>query len=279
MPVAASPAPRKSRRWRSSVPPVTRSAEHRPDSATAAVPWMSSLKRADLVAVLLQQAKGVVVGEILELHDDAGEGLAGGGHELVDQLVVGGAGEARLGAGRGRAGRRAAPGCWCRRRASPAGTAIGWMPAQAVYSESLPTGIPMPLEPRSPRPRMRSPSVTTIIATSRCGQLRRSSLHLAAVVGGDEDAARPLEDVAELLAREAHRRRVDDRHHLVRVLGDDAKEERLVAVVQRGHEDVLLEGSARAGGSCRGRGPPVRLAAHVRRQQALQTEGVALGLG
>ena len=44
MPVAASPAPRKSRRWRSSVPPVTRSAEHRPDSATAAVPWMSSLK-------------------------------------------------------------------------------------------------------------------------------------------------------------------------------------------------------------------------------------------
>jgi len=46
------------------------------------------------------------------------------------------------------------------------------MPAQAVYSDSLPIGMPMPFAPRSPRPRMRSPSVTTIIATSRCGQLR-----------------------------------------------------------------------------------------------------------
>ena len=46
------------------------------------------------------------------------------------------------------------------------------MPAQAEYSDSLPIGMPMPLDPRSPSPRMRSPSVTTIIATSRCGQLR-----------------------------------------------------------------------------------------------------------
>ena len=88
---------------------------------------------------------------------------------------------------------------------------------------------------------MRSPSVTTIIATSRCGQLRRSSFTWPRSSAVTKIAARPLEDVAELLAREAHRRRVDDRHHLVGVLGDDAKEQRLVAVVQRGQEDVFLE--------------------------------------
>ena len=38
----------------------------------------------------------------------------------------------------------------------------GGMPPIAVYSESLPTGIPIPLAPRSPKPRILSPSVTTI---------------------------------------------------------------------------------------------------------------------
>ena len=34
-----------------------------------------------------------------------------------------------------------------------------------------PTGMPMPPTPRSPRPKMRSPSVTTAIFTSSSGQL------------------------------------------------------------------------------------------------------------
>ena len=38
MPVAASPAPRNSTLWSASFPPVTRSAENSPASATAAVP-------------------------------------------------------------------------------------------------------------------------------------------------------------------------------------------------------------------------------------------------
>lgn len=38
----------------------------------------------------------------------------------------------------------------------------GATPAKAVYKLNLPTGIPMPLQPRSPKPRIRSPSVTTI---------------------------------------------------------------------------------------------------------------------
>lgn len=50
--------------------------------------------------------------------------------------------------------------------------ASGLMPAQPMYNASLPTGIPMPLIPRSPSPNIREPSVTTVISTF-CGQLRR----------------------------------------------------------------------------------------------------------
>jgi hypothetical protein len=31
-----------------------------------------------------------------------------------------------------------------------------------VYKLNLPTGIPIPLQPKSPKPKIRSPSVTTI---------------------------------------------------------------------------------------------------------------------
>ncbi len=37
----------------------------------------------------------------------------------------------------------------------------GGTPPRAVYSAALPRGMPMPLAPKSPRPRMRSPSVKT----------------------------------------------------------------------------------------------------------------------
>ena len=81
---------------------------------------------------ILQQAECVVVGEVLELDDDTGKDLARGVDEFLDQFVVGRAGQPRLRAGRGRAGRRATSRCWCRRRASPAGTAPGCTPAHAV---------------------------------------------------------------------------------------------------------------------------------------------------
>ncbi len=38
----------------------------------------------------------------------------------------------------------------------------GATPANAVYKLNLPTGIPIPLQPKSPKPKIRSPSVTTI---------------------------------------------------------------------------------------------------------------------
>lgn len=45
----------------------------------------------------------------------------------------------------------------------------GLMPAKAVYRANLPTGIPIPHAPKSPRPRILSPSVTTIARTSGSG--------------------------------------------------------------------------------------------------------------
>lgn len=45
----------------------------------------------------------------------------------------------------------------------------GLMPARAVYSANLPTGMPMPHAPKSPSPRILSPSVTTMARTSGSG--------------------------------------------------------------------------------------------------------------
>jgi hypothetical protein len=109
---------------------------------------------------------------------------------------------------------------------------------------------------------MRSPSVTTIIDASRCGQLR----DVAAVRGRHEQAARPPVDVTELLAGEAYRRGVDDRHHLIRVLHDQPVKERLVAVLQRLDEDVLRERRLQAMEVLQHARDLVFLPTHVRRQ-------------
>ena len=58
---------------------------------------------------------------------------------------------------------------------------------------------------------------------------------------GDPQAARPADDVAELLAGPPDRRGVDDRQELLGVLGQEPVEERRVAVLERGQADVLLE--------------------------------------
>ncbi len=62
-----------------------------------------------------------------------------------------------------------------------------------------------------------------------------------AVLGRDPRAARAPDDVAELLAGTADRRRVDDRQELLEVLGEHPIEQGRVAILQRGQADVLLE--------------------------------------
>ena len=62
-----------------------------------------------------------------------------------------------------------------------------------------------------------------------------------AIGRGDPGAAGPPDDVAELLARPAHGRRVDDRQELIEVFGQQPVEQRRVAVLERRQPDVLLE--------------------------------------
>ena len=64
---------------------------------------------------------------------------------------------------------------------------------------------------------------------------------LVALLVRDVEAARAAVDVRELLARLADDRRVDDRHHLVDVVVEEAEEQRLVPVLQAGQVDVALE--------------------------------------
>ena len=98
----------------------------------------------------------------------------------------------------------------------------------------------MPPTPRSPSPRMRSPSVTTITRTSGVGAVRQHRVERVALRVGEVQAARPAVDVAVVLAGDADDRGVDDRQHLGDVLVHQAVEERLVAVLQAGQVDVAL---------------------------------------
>jgi hypothetical protein len=101
----------------------------------------------------------------------------------------------------------------------------------------------------------------------------------AAVVDADEHAARALEDVAEALAGKADRRRVDQRHDLVDVVANHAEEQGLVAVVQGGQRDELLQRIGQAAQVCEEARHLLVLGVDVRRQQAAQAQRIALDLG
>ena len=54
---------------------------------------------------------------------------------------------------------------------------------------------------------------------------------MAGVVDGDEETSRTTVDVAEFLTGQTHCRRVDDGHHLLDVLRQDAVEQTLVTIL------------------------------------------------
>ena len=94
-----------------------------------------------------------------------------------------------------------------------------------------------------------------------------------------EQAARLAEDAAELLTAETDRRRIDDRHHLFDVPGQQRVEQGFVGVLQAAKENVFLQVRAEA---AKGVEPASDLqieGGHVGRQQAVQIERIALGIG
>ncbi len=278
MPVAASPAPKNRIFCSASLPPVTRSADRMPASATAAVPWMSSLKRADAVAVLLQQPERVVVGEVLELDDHPGEDLLRRRDELVDQLVVRGAGDAllvqadveRIGEQLLVVGAHVEHDRQALRRVD---AGAGGVERELADRDAHAVGA----EVAQPEDALAVGDDDHRDVAVR--PVAQDVGDAAPVVRADEQPARALEDVAELLAGEADRRRVDDRHHLVRIVDHDPEEQRLVAVVQRREVDELLEAGRLAAEVLEDPRHLLLLREHVRGQQAADAQRVALGLG
>jgi len=65
----------------------------------------------------------------------------------------------------------------------------------------------------------------------RLGPIAQQVVHVALVVDGDEEAARPPVHQAEFLARQPHGRRVHDRHHVFHVFGQQPVEQVLIAIL------------------------------------------------
>ena len=101
----------------------------------------------------------------------------------------------------------------------------------------------------------------------------------SAIVGADEEAARPLKNMTEPLARKADRRGVNQRLDFIDVVGHDTEEQSLVAVVQPVQRHVFFQvvrQAAQIGHHALG----LRLhGKHMRRQQTAQSKRVALLLG
>ena len=85
-----------------------------------------------------------------------------------------------------------------------------------------------------------------------------------------KDAARPLENVAELLAREPDGGGVDQRLHLVDVVAQNAEEQRLVTVMQRVQSDEFFERIGQLPQVGQNARDLLVLAVHVGRQQSAQ---------
>ena len=98
----------------------------------------------------------------------------------------------------------------------------------------------MPPTPWSPMPRMPSESVATSRSTSSGPEavVAQGRLDVLRVVDRQVDPARAPVLVAEPFDRPADGRGVDDREHLLDVLGEQPVEQDLVAVAQVGQVDV-----------------------------------------
>ena len=262
-------------RWSLSAPPVMRSADNRPGQHDRRGALDVVVEGADAVAVALQQAERIGVGEILELDQRAGEHLLHRRDEFLDQRVVARAAQALL--PQPDVERVVAQGL-------VVGADVEHHRQAAPRMHAGAPGIERELADRDAHAvRAQVAQAEDALAVGDHDDadvaLRPVAQHLrdlAAVVGADEQAARPLEDVAELLAGEADGRRVDERHDLVGMLGDDAEEQRLVAVVQRVQVDELLERARQAAQVREAALHLLVLGMHVRRQQPAQAEPGAL---
>ncbi len=198
------------------------------------------VERRDAVLVAVEDAQGVLLLEVLELDEAAGPDLLDAGHERLDDRVV----------------RRAAQ----PRRAIPevqrvgeqrriVGAHVEGHRQRQRRMDAARRGVQRELADRDRHParalvaEAEDPLVVgdddepDVLERALAEDLR----HALDVRRRDPRPAGPPDDVAELLARPADGRRVDDRQELLEVLGEEPVEQRRVAVLERGEPDVALQ--------------------------------------
>lgn len=115
-------------------------------------------------------------------------------------------------------------------------TLPGWNPPAITYKSNFPIAIPIPLAPRSPKPKILDPSVITIASTSLECQFyfilkiyyklvlilllilllwiySNHDSHFVFVFGGEEHSSGSSEDLRVVVAGPSYGRGVDDGGH------------------------------------------------------------------
>ncbi len=126
---------------------------------------------------------------------------------------------------------------------------------------------------------MRSPSLTTMARDAVVARMAENAADAVLVRDAEKQAARLAEDMAEQLAAEPDRRRIDDRHHLFDIAGQQRVEQRLVGVLQAAQEHVFLDIAAEPAKRVEPALDLIVELGDMRRQQPVQVERVALGVG
>ena len=111
------------------------------------------------------------------------------------------------------------------------------------------------------------------------GEGAEDFLDAAPMVGRDPHATAAPEDMTEVEPCLAHRRRINDRHELDDVLRQQPVKERLVAVLEVGEPDVLLERIGLAADGTVGALGLLLDGVDLRGKQSVELERVALFLG
>ena len=236
------------------------------------------VERRDALAVTLQDLEGVVVGEVLPLHQRPGKHRAHRLHQLVDQREVLGSPDPPL--AHPEVERVVQQVLVVGADVEVDGQAAGGMDAGASRVE----GQLADRDPHAADAEIAQAQDRLVVGHhDHPAVLNRGALqylpHPPAVGRAQIDPARPPVDVAVELAGSPHGRRVDDRRHLLDVPQQQPVEEGLVAVLQRGQEQVALHVLRHVQVVAVDARLLLGRRGHTRRQQAVQTEGVALLLG
>ena len=240
IPIPAAPAPTSTTRVSRETHPETAQAGQDPGQHDGRRPLDVVVERRHAIPVAIEDAQGVGLLEVLPLDDAPRPHLGDALDEGLDQRVVLRAAQARgavaeierVGEERRVVGPDVERDRQRQRRMDAAGGRVqGELadrdrhPARALVAEAEdPLVVGHDDEPD--------------VVVRALAQERRDPV---AVGGGDPDAPGPPDDVAELLARPADGRRVDDRQELLEVLREQPVEQRRVAVLERRHPDVALE--------------------------------------